>query len=163
MSDLWKCPKCAAVPRKGSANLFRENLARGAIFSGTATCGGCGAQFSQSDVYGGKYDVATSVPPMMTSIREAHIWLEGSSETNLGAEIIRTLQPQSVQNSKLHLFMYKVESPFPSNNDLFTRAIVVFRMSGIDLSALINRGEVQVQEGTAHGRRFYALYLNEPT
>jgi hypothetical protein len=54
MSDLWKCPKCGAILTKGMAGM----IAPGAIIVGTATCGACGGKFQQSDVYGGKYDVA---------------------------------------------------------------------------------------------------------
>jgi hypothetical protein len=49
-SDYWKCPKCGGVLQKGAGAMFAQTI-------GVATCGGCGATFSQSDVYGGKYDV----------------------------------------------------------------------------------------------------------
>jgi hypothetical protein len=38
------------VLKKGFGTMFKT-------VSGTATCGGCGAQFPQQDVYGGLYDV----------------------------------------------------------------------------------------------------------
>ena len=49
-SDYWNCPKCGGLLQKGVGAMFAETI-------GVATCGGCGAKFSQSDVYGGKYDV----------------------------------------------------------------------------------------------------------
>jgi len=49
-SNYWKCPKCGGILQKGAGAMFAETI-------GVATCGGCGAKFSQSDVYGGKYDV----------------------------------------------------------------------------------------------------------
>jgi ankyrin repeat protein len=49
-SDYWKCPKCGGILQKGVGRMFAETI-------GIATCGGCGAKFNQSDVYGGKYDV----------------------------------------------------------------------------------------------------------
>jgi len=57
MSETWKCPKCGEILIKG--------MRGGGLFSsgtiiGTATCSNCGAQFQQSDVYGGKYDVSLS-------------------------------------------------------------------------------------------------------
>jgi transcription elongation factor Elf1 len=54
MSDYWKCPKCGAILKKGLAGV----ISRYASVSGTATCGECGAKFSQQDVYDGKYDVS---------------------------------------------------------------------------------------------------------
>lgn len=54
MSDLWKCPKCGSILRKGMAGM----IAPGANIVGTATCGSCGGRFQQSDVYGGKYDIS---------------------------------------------------------------------------------------------------------
>ncbi len=51
-SDYWKCPRCGVLLRKGFGALLA-----GAEVRGLATCGRCGAEFSQSDVYAGKYDV----------------------------------------------------------------------------------------------------------
>jgi hypothetical protein len=88
-------------------------------------------------------------------IREAHIWLEGSSDGKVGREILRALQPESAQYGELRFHMYEAGSPWPSSEDLFTRAFVTLLRKGID----VDRGEVKIQEGTAHGRKFYALYL----
>ena len=92
-------------------------------------------------------------------IREAHIWIEGSRDEKLGAEILKTLQPESVQYGKLRFVTYQVESPWPSNENIVVRATAALRMRGIDLRAHVSREEVRVQEGTAHGKKFYALYL----
>ena len=54
---FWKCPQCGAILRKGMAGFFGP----GARIMGTATCGKCGARFSQQEVYGGKYDVTVQV------------------------------------------------------------------------------------------------------
>ena len=53
-SLYWRCPKCGATLEKGAAKLGFNPYA---VMIGTATCGHCGAQFQQSDVYGGKYDI----------------------------------------------------------------------------------------------------------
>ena len=55
MGNLWKCPNCGAILQKGSQDVFDVVGTDGLV--GTATCGNCGAQFSQSDVYRGIYDV----------------------------------------------------------------------------------------------------------
>ena len=55
MSDLWRCPKCGAILRKGNPELAQMVMG-GGLLVGTATCGVCGAQFSQRDVYRGLYD-----------------------------------------------------------------------------------------------------------
>ena len=52
LTCFWKCPKCGGILEKGLGSLFA-----GAQIVGVATCGGCHAQFPQSDVYGGKYDL----------------------------------------------------------------------------------------------------------
>jgi hypothetical protein len=91
--------------------------------------------------------------------REAHIWIEGSSDEKLGAEILRTLQPESVQHGELRFVTYQVESPWPSNESLIGAAAVALLARGVDLRALMRRDEVRVEEGKAHGRKFYALYL----
>jgi len=54
---FFKCPQCGCILRKGMAGHF----APGAQIIGTATCGKCGARFSQQDVYDGKYDVTVQV------------------------------------------------------------------------------------------------------
>ncbi len=51
-SIYWKCPKCGALHEKGFGTLFD-----GASVIGVGTCGICGAKLSQSDIYGGEYDV----------------------------------------------------------------------------------------------------------
>jgi hypothetical protein len=49
-SEYWKCPRCGGILQKGAGAMFAQVI-------GTATCAGCGTKFSQSDIYGGKYDV----------------------------------------------------------------------------------------------------------
>lgn len=58
MTDYWQCPKCGGVLEKGFGSLFKKVI-------GTATCGGCGTQFAQNEIYSGKYDVEVvdSTPP----------------------------------------------------------------------------------------------------
>lgn len=53
MSQLWKCPGCGEVLAKGLSGVVSPE----AIVVGTATCGACGMEVQQSDVYGGRYDV----------------------------------------------------------------------------------------------------------
>src|ERR1700683_1478908 len=50
----WRCPKCWATQEKG----VRPNPEAAAV--GTVTCNACGGAFPESDVEGGKYDVAGS-------------------------------------------------------------------------------------------------------
>ena len=50
----WRCPKCWATQEKG----IRPNPEAAAV--GTVTCNACGGAFPESDVEGGKYDVAAS-------------------------------------------------------------------------------------------------------
>ncbi len=54
VSDLWKCPKCGTILKKGMA---AQTMAPFARISGYATCGACGATLAAAEVYGGKYDV----------------------------------------------------------------------------------------------------------
>ncbi len=61
---FWKCPQCGAILRKTIAGPF----APGARIIGTATCNKCGTQFSQQDVYDGKYDVAVQVTTEKPSV-----------------------------------------------------------------------------------------------
>lgn len=56
MGKLWKCPQCGAILQKGNP-LVEDMIKRGVLVGGTATCANCNAQFSQRDVYSGKYDV----------------------------------------------------------------------------------------------------------
>ena len=48
-SKYWQCPKCTGVLEKGFHGA--------AIVIGAATCSYCGAQYSQGEVYDGKWDV----------------------------------------------------------------------------------------------------------
>lgn len=58
-SMYWRCPKCEQVLEKnaGMAMIYGDILGGGSTLSGSVRCGGCGAAYSPSDVYGGKYDV----------------------------------------------------------------------------------------------------------
>lgn len=56
-NKFFKCPQCGTILRKGMAGHFKP----GSRIIGTATCGKCGARFSQQDVYDGKYDVTVQV------------------------------------------------------------------------------------------------------
>ncbi|MBU0469673.1 MAG: hypothetical protein KKF78_01555 [Candidatus Omnitrophica bacterium] len=48
-SKYWQCQKCTGILEKG--------LGGAAAVIGTATCSYCGAQYSQTEIYGGKWDV----------------------------------------------------------------------------------------------------------
>jgi hypothetical protein len=72
MITAWKCPKCGAILAKSEYGLASANVA--AMIIGTATCLSCGARYSQTDVYGGKFDVPESTPPAPSN-------MSGSSET----------------------------------------------------------------------------------
>jgi hypothetical protein len=48
-SEYWQCPKCTGILEKGFQGA--------AAVIGTATCSHCGAQYSQMEVYDGKWDV----------------------------------------------------------------------------------------------------------
>lgn len=56
-SQLWRCPKCGSTLKKG-ADVDVMNLLGPSNLVGIATCGSCGATFSQKDVYSGKYDIS---------------------------------------------------------------------------------------------------------
>jgi len=53
---LWKCPSCGEVLEKGALGKVVHPGEPASRIVGTATCGKCGAKYSQSDVYGGRYD-----------------------------------------------------------------------------------------------------------
>ena len=54
-SPMWRCPKCRARLMKGNVDTIKALGVYNIV--GVATCGSCGATFSQRDVYSGKYDV----------------------------------------------------------------------------------------------------------
>jgi len=53
---LWKCPGCGTVLEKGALGKLVQPGQPASRIVGTATCGKCGARYTQSDVYGGRYD-----------------------------------------------------------------------------------------------------------
>ena len=53
-SRTWRCPQCGHLLTKG---LSAAEASRFDTIVGTATCDYCHAEFSQSDVYAGRYDV----------------------------------------------------------------------------------------------------------
>ncbi|MGQ9731387.1 MAG: hypothetical protein ACUVX8_08940 [Candidatus Zipacnadales bacterium] len=54
---LWKCPNCGELLEKtGLGTLWMPSDPLSKV-AGTATCGRCGSEFSQSEVYGGRFDV----------------------------------------------------------------------------------------------------------
>ncbi|HEU0144451.1 MAG TPA: hypothetical protein VFQ47_06680 [Nitrososphaera sp.] len=52
----WQCPRCRGVLEKGALGIaiFPGQLTEGLF--GEGRCTGCGAGFSQAEIYGGKYD-----------------------------------------------------------------------------------------------------------
>lgn len=52
----WYCPSCKAMLTKGALGVVWMPGEAIDKVQGTASCGDCGHQVSQSDVYGGKYD-----------------------------------------------------------------------------------------------------------
>lgn len=53
---IWKCPRCEAIlEKKGLGTVIMAGETASKIV-GTATCSGCGATFSQTDIYAGVYD-----------------------------------------------------------------------------------------------------------
>ena len=75
---LWKCPKCSEILGKDGLNVVwkpGEDLSK---VSGSGTCERCGAQYSQADIYGGLYDIQTSVkseaPPKTASAVSAFVY-----------------------------------------------------------------------------------------
>ena len=50
----WCCPQCSTILQKGNIELMKA--LGGASVVGVATCGSCGASFSQREVYSGRYD-----------------------------------------------------------------------------------------------------------
>jgi rRNA maturation protein Nop10 len=87
-SDYWKCPKCGGVLRKGVGAVFAATI-------GTATCGGCGAKFSQSDVYGGKYDVFIDPLSEMKPLARASITPEAATGSRGGITIPKRPHPSA--------------------------------------------------------------------
>ena len=69
MSVVWKCPKCGAILRKGSPYMEKVIKSGGKV-TGTATCANCGAQYSQHDVYSGRYDVLKPKSPQQMSTED---------------------------------------------------------------------------------------------
>jgi hypothetical protein len=58
---LWKCPKCGELLEKGALGTVWMPFESIAKVAGTGTCSKCGTEFSQSDIYGGRFDVKTSI------------------------------------------------------------------------------------------------------
>lgn len=55
-NKIWQCPKCNAILEKGGlGNVVFPSESTKQLY-GTGTCNNCGASFTQSDIYGGKYD-----------------------------------------------------------------------------------------------------------
>jgi len=52
----WKCPQCGTVLRKGGLGQVFMPGDPVSMVAGTATCSVCNSTYSQSDVYGGRYD-----------------------------------------------------------------------------------------------------------
>lgn len=53
---FWQCPKCYQILEKGMGGMSHGSAYRSV--EGSATCGGCGAQYEQQYVYLGWYDVS---------------------------------------------------------------------------------------------------------
>jgi len=55
-SKYWKCPRCETLLKKGLGMLSKRVV-------GVGTCSNCGAQFPQSEIYGGSYDIFLELVP----------------------------------------------------------------------------------------------------
>lgn len=63
---LWKCPKCGELLEKGGLGSIWMPFDPIAKVAGTGTCSKCGTEFSQSDIYSGRFDVKTSVSSVIS-------------------------------------------------------------------------------------------------
>jgi len=56
-SRFWRCPHCEVRLEKPNFDMCNSMLSRGVHIQGSATCPKCSETSSQSEVYGGKFDV----------------------------------------------------------------------------------------------------------
>jgi len=108
MSDTWKCPKCGAILRKGGSSLLSKSAG---MIIGTATCSNCGAQFTQNDVYHGKYDVEDKARqeqlPLFEGIVSAIVYqLSSSTAPDNTRAITEELLKQRYPKAKLGHFHF---------------------------------------------------------
>jgi hypothetical protein len=61
LSILWKCPHCKVILKKGHPEMMGLFMARGGHLGGDAICAKCHGRTPQAEVYGGKYDVRTTM------------------------------------------------------------------------------------------------------
>jgi hypothetical protein len=99
----------------------------------------------------------TLSPPRTSTllIREAHIFVEGGGDADLGLAILSALQPQALaQQVAPKLFMHAVHTEWQPK--MFSFAYTVLRAHyGVELSTT----NCSVQTGAAHGKRIYMVYL----
>lgn len=94
----WKCPECNAILQKKNDKPWIENMThKGALVLGMVTCGSCGAQFSRSDIYNGKYDA---------KIAHLLIMKQGSqpnNEAQYSREIVEALVPEALDDPDVQI------------------------------------------------------------
>lgn len=113
-SRLWKCPECGELLEKGGLGTIFMPSDPITKVAGTATCSKCGAQFLQSDIYGGRFDVKTPV----SSLKSA----EEPKSVSIVVFRIRSHQPPSDAKS----YCRKVLSNKFPNSDMESYYIVGF-------------------------------------
>lgn len=84
---LWKCPKCGELLEKGGLGTVWIPFDPISKVAGTGTCAKCGAEFPQSDIYGGRFDVRTPVSSVKVT--------EQPEEVSIVVFRIRSSEPPS--------------------------------------------------------------------
>src|SRR5262245_46995679 len=162
------CAKCCVYTRDAVNSLCAFNpdeLARKQVSYGgpnvrsllEGTCPGCCTDRVEAFFNVNLLDQRFGKDPFI--IGEAHIFVEGGAPKELGANILRTLQPTSCErNKELKFTVYPVSASWPeSRQHMIIHATAVLMKYGVRWEP--GDGKNEFQTGEAHGKRFFALYL----
>ncbi|MGE3512569.1 MAG: hypothetical protein AB7N65_27205 [Vicinamibacterales bacterium] len=93
----------------------------------------------------------------MSTITQAHIFVEGRGDARLGSEVVRALHPEfSAQPNPPRIEVHPIVGHWPT--DMFAYAYTALRAHhGLALTTT----NCLLQDGSAYGKRLYMVYVKE--
>lgn len=94
-------------------------------------------------------------------VREAHFWIEKGGSKELATEILKATHPEVFDNPEFRLAIHDVPSWPEGADQILYYAMGTLLTHGAPAAPPDNDSWIQ-QNGTAHGKRFLAIYMREP-